>query len=100
MSVENASQLQPGQRVQHQEHGEGVVVSPSGNGFIRVFFGSGERQVPLSSLLVALGRSEQIIHYVATGEARARRAWLAYQAHALPLLRHRKWLVNCRRESR
>jgi superfamily II DNA or RNA helicase len=86
MTVENAIQLQPGQRVQHQEYGEGVVVSPSGDGFLRVFFGTGERQVPVSSLLVALGRSEQIIRNAAAGEARARRAWLAYQAHALPLL--------------
>jgi superfamily II DNA or RNA helicase len=86
MSDVNASLLQPGQRVQHQEYGEGVVVSPSGDGFVRVFFGTGERQVPFSSLLVALGRSEQIIRNTAAGEARARRAWLAYQAHALPLL--------------
>lgn len=86
MTDVNASLLQPGQRVQHQEYGEGVVVSPSGDGFVRVFFGTGERQVPFSSLLVALGRSEQIIRNTASGEARARRAWLAYQAHALPLL--------------
>lgn len=86
MSDVNSSLLQPGQRVQHQEYGEGVVVSPSGDGFVRVFFGAGERQVPFSSLLVALGRSEQIIRNTAAGDARARRAWLAYQAHALPLL--------------
>lgn len=86
MSVENANQLLPGQRVQHQEYGEGVVVSPPSDSFIRVFFSSGERQVPVSSLLVALGRSEQIIRNAAAGEGRARRAWLAYQAHALPLL--------------
>lgn len=35
---------------------------------------------------VALGRTEQIIRNTATGEHRARRAWLAYQAHALPHL--------------
>ena len=86
MSDVIANLLLPGQRVQHQEYGEGVVVSPSSDGFVRVFFGTGERQVPFSSLLVAPGRSEQIIRNSAGGGARARRAWLAYQAHALPLL--------------
>jgi superfamily II DNA or RNA helicase len=86
MSSETDSLLQPGQRVQHQEYGEGIVVSPSGDGFVRVFFGVGERQVPLGSLLAAVSRSEQIVRSTAAGEARARRAWLAYQAHALPLL--------------
>lgn len=76
----------PGQRVGHTEHGDGVVVSTPSNGFVRVFFPTGERQVPLSSLSLALGRTEQIIQNTAAGEHRSRRAWLAYQAHALPLL--------------
>ncbi len=78
--------LQPGQRISHAEFGDGVVVGESTNGYVRVFFGRGERLLPVGSLLVALGRSEQIIRNTAAGEARARRAWLAYQAHALPLL--------------
>ncbi len=78
--------LQPGQRVRHAEYGEGVVVAASANGFTRVFFGTGERQVPVASLAPALGRSEQIILNVGHGERRNRRAWLAYQAHALPLM--------------
>lgn len=78
--------LTPGQRVGHAEHGDGVLVSVPSNGFVRVFFLTGERQVPVSSLTLALGRSEQIIRSTAAGERRARRAWLAYQAHALPLL--------------
>lgn len=80
------SLLQPGQRVLHAEFGDGVVVSPPTNGYIRVFFPTGERQVPIAAVSVALARSEQIIQHVAAGEARARRAWLAYKAHALPLL--------------
>ena len=96
MSGENASLWQPGQRVQHQEYGEGVIVSPSGDGFVRVFFSGGERQVPLSSLLAALGRSEQIIRNAASDQARARRAWLAYQAHALPLLESAAALTSAR----
>ena len=86
MSLVLSSELQPGQRVGHAEHGDGVVVSAPTNGFVRVFFPSGERQVPLSSLSVAQGRTEQIIRNTAAGERRAKRAWLAYQAHALPLL--------------
>jgi superfamily II DNA or RNA helicase len=86
MSTESTTTLTPGQRVGHAEHGNGVIVSVPTNGFVRVFFPSGERQVPLSSLSVALGRTEQIIRNTAAGEHRARRAWLAYQAHALPLL--------------
>ena len=86
MSLVLSSELQPGQRVGHAEHGDGVVVSTPTNRFVRVFFPSGERQVPLSSLSVAQGRTEQIIRNTAAGERRAKRAWLAYQAHALPLL--------------
>lgn len=86
MTVEAVTPLQPGQRVLHAEFGDGVVVSPSTNGYIRVFFPTGERQVPIAAVSVALARSEQIIQHVAAGEARARRAWLSYKAHALPLL--------------
>jgi superfamily II DNA or RNA helicase len=86
MTVEAVGPLQPGQRVLHAEFGDGVVVSPTTNGYLRVFFSTGERQVPISAVAVALARSEQIIHHVAAGEARAGRAWLAYKAHALPLL--------------
>jgi superfamily II DNA or RNA helicase len=86
MSKESTTVLSPGQRVGHAEHGDGVVVSVPTNGFVRVFFPTGERQVPLSSLSMALGRTEQIIRNTTAGDRRARRAWLSYQAHALPLL--------------
>ena len=78
--------LAPGQRVLHAEWGEGVVVSPAVNGFTRVFFPTGERQVPLALLTKTVGRSEQIVRNVAAGERRSQRAWLAYQAYVLPLL--------------
>lgn len=78
--------LNPGQRIRHAEYGEGVIVAAATNGFVRAFFGGGERQVPLVSLTPILPRSEQIVRNVGTGVARNRRAWLAYQAHALPLL--------------
>ena len=38
------------------------------------------------TLAPALGRSETVVASVEPGEARARRAWLHWQAHALPLL--------------
>lgn len=78
--------LKPGQRIRHTEFGEGVVVAPANDGFIRAFFSGGERQVPIASLAAILSRSEQIVRNVDSGERRNRRAWLAYQAHALPLI--------------
>ena len=78
--------LEPGQRIRHAEFGEGVVVAAATNGFVRAFFGGGERQVPAVSITPILGRSEQIVRNVGSGERRNRRAWLVYQAHALPLI--------------
>ena len=96
MTVEEGISYQPGQRVQHAEFGEGVVVESSSNGYARIFFGIGERQVPTTSLTLTLGRSEQIVHHAAAGERRARRAWLSYQAHALPLLDSAAALTSAR----
>jgi len=77
----------PGQRIRHAEYGEGVIVAGVSNGFVRAFFvGGGERQVPLVSVTPMLPRSEQIVRNVGSGKSRIRRAWLALQAHTLPLL--------------
>tara|TARA_Y100000588_G_C14259822_1_gene927129 strand:- start:666 stop:3425 length:2760 start_codon:yes stop_codon:yes gene_type:complete len=78
--------LEPGQRVRHGEFGEGVIVGAAANGFVRAFFGTGERQVPLVSLTAIASRAEQIVRHVGSGDVRSRRAWLAFQAHALPLI--------------
>ncbi len=79
--------LEPGQRIRHAEFGEGVIAGVVTNGFVRAFFvGGGERQVPVVSITPILGRSEQIVRNVGSGERRNRRAWLAYHAHALPLI--------------
>lgn len=78
--------LSPGQRIRHAEYGEGVIVAGASDGFVRVFFSGGERQVPLASLTPILSRSEEIVRNVGAGLARNRRAWLSYQAYALPLL--------------
>lgn len=81
-----AAVILPGSRVLHTQFGQGVVVSPESAGYVRVFFEGGERQVSVGTLAPALGRSETVVASVELGEARARRAWLHWQAHALPLL--------------
>jgi len=78
--------LKPGVRVRHPEIGEGVVIAPPAEGFIKVFFPVGERQVPIASLTSALGRSEIVVTQAKSDAKRALRAWLCYQAHALPLM--------------
>jgi superfamily II DNA or RNA helicase len=78
--------FQAGVRISHPQFGQGVVLSAEAGGYVRVFFEGGERQVPVASLSAALGRSERIVGAVASGEERTRRAWLCWQAHALPLL--------------
>ncbi|MDA2196943.1 DEAD/DEAH box helicase [Bacillus cereus group sp. BceL221] len=78
--------LQPGQRVLHKEHGEGIVIGLPSDGFVSIFFSIGERRVPVNSISESLSRSEQIIRYVQSEERRKRRAWLAYQSYTLPLI--------------
>ena len=78
--------FKPGERVRHADFGEGVVIAGPVDGFIKVFFPSGERQVPTAALTSALSRSEAIVLNAKGGKDRALRAWLCYQAHALPLM--------------
>jgi hypothetical protein len=92
----DAVMLLPGRRVGHPEHGDGVVVDTPANGFVRVFFPNGERQVPIAALSEAYGRSEQIIRNTAACKERSRRAWLSYQAHALPLLNSASALTSAK----
>jgi len=80
------AQILPGQRVSHSDFGDGVVVDAPRNGYVRAFFPSGERQVPLASLRVGVSRAERILRNVAGTPERLRKAWLAYEAHALPLM--------------
>ncbi len=78
--------FKPGERVSHADFGEGVVISAPVSGFIKVFFPSGERQVPIAGLNSALSRSETVVLNAKGDRDRALRAWLCYQAHALPLM--------------
>jgi len=78
--------FKPGERVRHPDLGEGVVISAPVKGFIKVFFPSGERQLPVAGLTSALSRSETVVLNSKGDSKRALRAWLSYQAHALPLM--------------
>jgi superfamily II DNA or RNA helicase len=78
--------FKPGERVRHADLGEGVVIAAPVEGFIKVFFPNGERQVPVAGLTSALSRSETVVLNAMGDSRRALRAWLCYQAHALPLM--------------
>jgi len=77
---------QPGQRVFHHEFGEGIVVGATADGYVRVFFPSGERQIFQDAIRPVKTRAEQMLANVAAGEDRLRNAWLHIEAHALPLI--------------
>ena len=77
---------QPGQRVLHSEFGEGIVVSTTADGYVRVFFPTGERQLFRDAIRPAQSRAEQMLANVAGGEERLRNARLHIESHALPLM--------------
>ena len=77
---------QPGQRVLHPEFGEGIVVSATADGYVRVFFSTGERQLFRDAIRPAQSRTEQMLANVAGGEERLLNARLHIEAHALPLM--------------
>lgn len=81
----NSALLEPGSRVNHQDFGQGVVIS-STDGYARVFFQVGERQLPVGTLKPVLGHNETVVANVAADQHRADNVWLSWQAHELPLL--------------
>ncbi len=80
-----AMQFSPGERVKHSEFGQGVIISLAEN-YARVFFPNGEQQIPVSALSPVLGHNETVVTHAKGDEKRAIKAWLSWQAHALPLL--------------
>jgi SNF2 family DNA or RNA helicase len=88
--------FKPGERVRHADLGEGVVIAAPVEGFIKVFFPSGERQLPVAGLTSALSRSEIVVLNAKGDSKRALRAWLCYQAHALPLMDNVSALTSAR----
>ena len=88
--------FQPGERVTHSELGQGVIVESARDGYLRVFFGVGERRVPAISVHRYLSRTERILNSVASGVERSRRAWLSYEAHALPVMESASALTSAK----
>ena len=79
-------QFAPGERVRHPEFGEGVVVAAARDGFLRVFFRDGERLLPAGAVRPLLSWAERVVSRVEGTETRCKQAWLACEAHALPLV--------------
>ncbi len=88
--------FQPGQRVVHADFGEGVVVGIATDGYVRVFFPAGERQVHGDVLTPARSRIDRILANVASGKDRLRDVWLHVEAHALPLMNNAAALTSAR----
>ncbi len=77
---------QPGQRVAHPEYGEGIVIQPARDGFIRVFFAGTERDLPVASLQARRSRNERVAAAVHGSEENLESIRLCIEAHALPLI--------------
>lgn len=88
--------FQPGNRVAHVDFGEGVVVAIGSDGYLRVFFPSGERRVNAASVKLATSRIDRIIENVGGDADRLRRIWLHVEAHALPLMENAAALTAAR----
>ena len=86
----------PGERIHHAEFGQGVVLEPPLDAYLRAFFSVGERRVPLASVQRQLSRTERILRAVQGGSERARKAWLAYEAHALPIMESASALTSAK----
>ena len=89
-------QFHPGERITHHEYGQGVVLDPARDGYLRAFFGVGERRVPVASLRRELTRTERILRAVDGGAERSRKAWLSYEAHALPVMESASALTSAK----
>ena len=89
-------QFQPGERITHPEYGQGVVLDPARDGYLRAFFCVGERRVPVASLRRELTRTERILRAVDGGAERSRKAWLSYEAHALPVMESASALTSAK----
>src|SRR6218665_1898892 len=94
--IEAESAFQPGERITHHEYGQGVVLDPALDGYLRSFFGVGERRVPVGSVQRQLSRTERILRAVAGGAERGRKAWLSCEAHALPVVESASALPSAR----
>ncbi len=90
------AQFQPGERISHRELGSGVVLDTPSDGYLRAFFSIGERRVPVGAIRRQLSRTERILRAVDGGEERARKAWLSFEAHALPVMESASALTSAK----
>jgi superfamily II DNA or RNA helicase len=88
--------VSPGIRIWHPELGSGVVLDFPRDGYVRAFFGVGERRVPVASVRLELSRTERLLRSVAGSPDRARKAWLSYEAHALPAMESASALTSAK----
>lgn len=91
----SSTSLNPGERVSHRDFGQGVVISFA-DGYARVFFPAGERQVPVTALQPVLGHNEAVVTNIEATEHRAKQVWLSWQAHELPLLESASSLTSAK----
>lgn len=89
-------EMLPGARVTHADLGEGVVLETSRDGYVRAFFGAGERRVPLAALQPTLSRTDRMLDNVAGTPERLRAIRLTLQAHMLPLMESAAALTSAR----
>jgi superfamily II DNA or RNA helicase len=61
-----------------------------------VFFSAGERRVPVGAVRRERSRTERILGAVVGGAERARKAWLSYEAHALPVMESASALTSAK----
>ncbi len=94
--METETQFQPGERIIHHEFGQGVVLDPAREGYLRAFFSVGERRVPVAAVRRQRSRTERILHAVDGNTERARKAWLSYEAHTLPVMESASALTSAR----
>lgn len=78
--------LAPGDRIRHADLGDGVVLDAPHDGWLRAFFASGERRVPLPAVQRETSRAERMLRALEGSAEHARRAWLCFEAHSLPLV--------------
>lgn len=94
--MEAEAQFQPGERITHHEFGQGVVLDPARDGYLRAFFGVGERRIPIGAVRRQLSRTERILRAVDGGADRMRKAWLSYEAHTLPVMESASALTSAK----
>lgn len=78
--------LAPGDRIRHADLGDGVVLDAPHDGWLRAFFASGERRVPLPAVQRETSRAERMLRALEGSAQRARSARLCFEAHSLPLV--------------